>query len=93
MICLRCGYCCKKYAVIIVDDPDKGIREDNLIPYMGDSRCKHLVGDKPGEYSCTIHDKPWYKETPCFDFGQIESDPGFPCRIGVKVLEMEEKYV
>jgi len=23
MICLRCGYCCKKYAVVVVDDPEK----------------------------------------------------------------------
>jgi len=93
MICLRCGYCCKKYAVVIVDNPDKGICESNLICYMGDSQCKHLRGDKPGEYSCAVHDRPWYEETPCFEFGQIEKDPGFPCRVGVKVLEMEEQNV
>ena len=33
MECLRCGYCCKDLAVVIVDDPEKGITKDNLIIY------------------------------------------------------------
>jgi hypothetical protein len=92
MICLRCGYCCNTSFVIIVDDPEKGIVEDNLIAQNGlESRCKHLIGDKPGEYSCAIHDKKWYKKTPCFSHGQIERSKDTPCRIGKYLLEKEEK--
>lgn len=86
MICLRCGHCCKRYAVIIVDDPEKGIQEDNLILHAGVGACKHLMGDKPGDYSCAIHDKSWYPETPCFSHGQIEQG-NTNCRMGEYILE------
>jgi len=89
MICSRCGYCCKHYSVIIVDDPAKGIVEDNLIHHPGTGPCKHLLGDKPGEYSCALHDEPWYIETPCHAFGQIEESFDTPCRIGVHVMRKE----
>jgi hypothetical protein len=83
MICLRCGNCCKKLLVTIIDDPDKGITAENLTSHIGDgSPCKHLTGDKPGKYSCAIHDQPYYEQTPCFQHSQIESDPTQPCRIG-----------
>lgn len=86
MICLRCGYCCHNYMVIIVDDPDKGISEGNLIAHMGeDTPCKHLGGDKPGEYFCKIHDKKWYDQTPCFSHGQIERG-NTECRMGKYIL-------
>lgn len=88
MKCLRCGYCCHKYMVIIVDDPEKGIVESNLIAHEGNGKpCKHLEGNKPGEYSCKIHDKVWYDETPCFKHGQIERYPNDPCRIGKHILD------
>ena len=87
MICLRCGYCCKNYAVVIVDDPAKGICEDNLILHEGlGSPCKHLQGNKPGEYSCKVHEYEWYKETPCFQHGQIEHENS-PCRMGEYILK------
>ena len=87
MICLRCGYCCRAYTVVIVDDPEKGIVEDNLILHDGDGTpCKHLRGDKPGEYSCALHDYPWYKKTPCFQHGQIERS-NTNCRIGEYMLK------
>jgi len=82
MKCLRCGYCCKNYAVVIIDDPDKGIDENNLICHEGNGvACKHLVENESG-CSCAIHDKPWYKETPCFRHGQIERNADSPCRMG-----------
>ena len=90
MKCLRCGYCCHNYMVVIVDDPAEGIAEDNLICHDGKGRCKHLRGDKPGEYSCAVHDFPWYEETPCFAHGQIERSPDEPCRLGVYVLKQQE---
>jgi len=92
MRCLRCGYCCKNYVVVIVDDPEKGISEDNLIVHKGDGTpCKHLRGDKPGEYFCGIHDYPWYDQTPCFAYGQIEQRDT-NCRMGdflLKKLKIE----
>lgn len=94
MICLRCGYCCIKYMVVIVDDPDKGIVEnrhgiisdDNLLIHEGDGPCKHLEGNKPGEYSCKVHDRKWYKKTPCFSHGQIEENENCECRLGRYIL-------
>ncbi len=87
MICLRCGYCCTHFWVIIVDDPEKGIVEENLITHLGQEKpCKHLRGDMPGEYSCAIHDKVWYEETPCFSYGQIERSEEDDCRMGRYIL-------
>ena len=83
MRCLRCGWCCHHLSVVIVDDPARGICEDNLEIKPGDgTRCKHLRGDKPGEYACAIHDEPWYGETPCAEYTQIEASPDDDCRTG-----------
>jgi len=68
--------------VMIVDDPEKGLAEDNIIAHMGNGPCKHLLGDKAGEYSCAIHNKKWFKNTPCFSHGQIEATSDDLCRIG-----------
>ena len=88
MICLRCGYCCKRLCVIIVDDPAKGLAERNLIVHRGDgTACKHLTGNRPGEYRCSIHDKPWYRKTPCFHHGQIEPSGNTECRMGRHLLD------
>ena len=90
MICLRCGYCCQKCTVIVVDDPDKGPVDGNLIPAgSGYDQCPHLQGDKPGEYSCAVHDRPWYPGTPCDRHGQIEKSPESPCRMGEYLLKNE----
>jgi len=87
MICLRCGYCCKHSAVIIVDDPEKGIVNGNLIPHGMDgkvSACKHLVGELPGEFECAIHHYDWYVDTPCFDHNDDGRDED--CRMGRHIL-------
>ena len=89
MKCLRCGYCCKTYMVIIVDDPEKGTVDNNLKAHMGDGPCQHLRGDKPGEYSCFIHGYSWYEETPCFSHGQIEQKDS-ECRLGRWILNEEK---
>ncbi len=86
MVCLRCGKCCTTHWVIIVDDPEKGLREDNLIE-KPDGPCKHLVGTEPGKFSCAIHDKKWYKKTPCWSHGQVERSKDDPCRLGKWYLE------
>ncbi len=82
MICLRCGYCCHRYPVMIVDDPDNPISEDNIVAHKGNGPCKHLEGDKRGKYSCKVHSKSWYKETPCFSYGQVEGSIDSECRLG-----------
>jgi hypothetical protein len=72
MHCLRCGYCCQGLAVIVVDDPTKGIVSGNLLAVGcgqdGVEVCPHLRGDEVGEYSCAVHDEPWYQETPCAQY-------------------------
>lgn len=86
MICLRCGYCCINYVVIIVDDPDIGPEEGNLKSKTSGEVCQHLTGEA-GEYVCAIHDRSWYEETPCWQFGQIERSDYTKCRMGVHVLK------
>lgn len=80
MTCVRSGYCCIMYDVIIVDNPKKGIRKNNLIHKPTGIRCQHLKG-KSGEMICQIHEYPWYKRTPCFQYDQI-GEHGSLCRMG-----------
>ena len=86
MICLRCGYCCIQYDVIIVDDPNIGPEMDNLKHKPTGERCQHLTGDVCGEYACAIHGQSWYEETPCFQYGQYERSPDTLCRMGDHLL-------
>jgi len=76
--------------VVIVDDPSKGIAEGNLVVHEGQGPCKHLQGDKPGAYSCALHNELWYEETPCFAHGQFEQRPDTPCRMGAYILAKEK---
>ena len=89
MKCLRCGYCCKVSMVVIIDNPEGPFNESNVITcnLLEDGPCKHLCGNKPGEYACKIHDKSWYKKTPCFSHGQIESSITDNCRLGEYFLK------
>lgn len=93
MVCLRCGYCCQVPAIVIVDDPERGIVEDNLKPigFHGPERCPHLVGDKCGNYSCEVHEYSWYKKTPCASHGQIERHPTDNCRMGEYLINREQQ--
>lgn len=81
MICLRSGYCCIHLDVMIIDDPEKGIVEGNVKHKPSGERCQHLSGSKIGEFSCSVHNREWYKDTPCFDFSQIEQN-NTECRLG-----------
>jgi len=87
MICLRCGYCCVHYDVVIVADPAKGISDGNLKHKRCGERCPHLRGAKFGKFSCAIHGRKWYKDTPCHDYTQIEAKNS-PCRMGVHLRDM-----
>lgn len=83
MICLHCGYCCKHLTVAIVDDPEKGLSESNIVLHLGTGEpCQHLIGDTIGNYTCGIHDYPWYSETPCYAYTQIELNEDTECRMG-----------
>jgi len=86
MMCLRCGQCCKKLLAVVVIDPDLGIVESNLetVGITGEP-CRHLRGNEPGDYSCAVHEYPWYKETPCYRFTQIEKSNSY-CRTGLFTL-------
>ena len=89
MNCLQCGYCCKNYSVMIIDDPEKGIREDNIIHHKGDGPCKHLREDDTGKCSCSVHNYSWYEETPCFAYSQLpENDKN--CRMGEYILGLRK---
>lgn len=89
MICLRCGYCCQNYHVVL---PDGSLHEG-----LGKD-CKYLTWDEDGKAVCTIHGRiarlviegvmheiPW-DETPCGQYSQIEKG-NTPCRMGEYVLE------
>ncbi len=90
MKCLRSGYCCINYDVVIVTDPKLGIVEGNAAHKPAGEPCPHLIGSKPGKYSCAIHAYPWYKQTPCYEFTQIEQTINSPCRMGEYVLNHEK---
>lgn len=86
MKCLRSGYCCIHYDVIIVDDPTKGISDGNVKHKPTGVRCQHLKGDGPGQYSCALHNEPWYNQTPCYDYDQISQNPDAVCRTGARII-------
>ena len=86
MKCLRCGYCCINFFVPIVKNPELGIIKGNLIVHEGKGPCIHLKGNKIGEYFCSIHNKKWYKDTPCFQYDQIGKENA-ECRTGRHMLD------
>ena len=84
MICLRCGYCCLYYAVVL---PDGTFYDGN------GTGCKNLRWDN-AKASCSVHGQDAvlegetysWEETPCGRHGQIERSEDAPCRIGKHVL-------
>lgn len=85
MICLRCGYCCMRYSVVLPD----GDYYDGL-----GNGCKFLTWD--GDQAvCTIHGHSFihgdityrWEETPCGQFTQIDKNPTDVCRIGKGIRE------
>lgn len=97
MRCLRCGYCCIKYCVVVVKPEyidedlnfeDLSIRE-KLMFKDSDIWCPHLEELNKFTFSCKVHDKPWFNKTPCFDFSQIEQSES-NCRLGTYVSNCKE---
>lgn len=89
MICLRCGYCCIMYDVIIIN-PDKikvGLNFEDESIYMHKPtgfKCPHL-SFIDGKAHCRIHHFSWFKDTPCAQFTQVESRET-NCRVGEHML-------
>lgn len=90
MKCLHCGYCCMMMDVIIVspeyatEDFEMGVNVKlggGVEHKPTGVACPHLEmeGDK---YYCKVHEMPWFKGTPCDQYGQIESSVDNPCRTG-----------
>jgi len=82
MICKRCGLCCTKLDVMIINPrsirPDGTVDpadQDSMIAKPAGRRCPHLA--YLGEVAvCTIHDLPCYKGTPCDRFEAIGPEDG-----------------
>lgn len=60
--------------------------KNSLMHKPGGQWCPHLVFNE-SKASCAIHDKPFYKRTPCFEFTQIEASPNDDCRIGAGIRD------
>lgn len=98
MKCLRCGYCCTSYDVVIVKpefvndtfkvDSVEKAKEVLMIKKGGDI-CPHFEMIEV-KANCKIHHRKWYKETPCFSHGQIEQSINDHCRIGDYMLNKRQ---
>ena len=80
MKCLRCGYCCIALEVVI---PLRRVRaeKDMAIKHTG-QMCPFLSYDEWRVASCAIHDKKFYKGSPCDSHTQIEPSHDCECRMG-----------
>ena len=95
MICLRCGNCCIHLDVMIVNPrsirPD-GTRDpddpDSMIIKPSGQRCPHLVC-RDDVATCTIHELPCYRGTPCEQFEQFGREDDV-CIMG-RYFEIEGK--
>ena len=89
MKCFKCGYCCTQLFAIVPIDIEKELIEDNIkaIGLNGPEACHNLRGNKCGELSCAAHSKEWYKETPCFEYG--DENPLPYCRMGKAITTNE----
>lgn len=85
MICLRCGQCCIDYGAVVMKNPALGIVKGNAVFKSAGEKCFHLKGKSKGGYSCAIHDEGFYKQTPCFHFGQSENGDS-TCKMGELVM-------
>jgi len=98
MKCLHCGYCCIMLDVIIINPEfEEEVTNDfikTLNEFDDDKYYYHKKCDTPcpylqfnnGKYLCSIHDKLWYKFTPCYSYDQISSNKENDCRIGDQII-------
>ena len=89
MICLHCGHCCIEYGAVVMRDPALGIVKGNAVFKPAGEKCLHLKGKTKGEYQCAIHAEDFYRQTPCYYFGQTE--PGDTnCKMGERVMRRKQ---
>jgi len=69
-------------------DPNDSSNIEMFLGHPEDKRkqCPHLRGDRPGEYWCYCHNKPWYNQTPCYEYSQIERNNSL-CRTGAYFMK------
>lgn len=98
MKCLRCGYCCTPYDVIVPlkdlpDDYYDNLESYNLEDYAkhkpAGEKCWNLSFDESGKAVCLIHEEEFYVDCPCDQFGQIERGNTY-CRMGEYQLKFRE---
>jgi hypothetical protein len=91
MKCQRTGWCCVGLDVVIATEIAAGKLE--LFHKPSGAQCPNLTfreveGLGFPEASCGVHDRDWYKETPCYTYQNSEIDPdyggksGKPCKLG-----------
>lgn len=89
VICIHCGACCYDFPVVIIQNKFKDLKvedandlpQEAFVIKSGNTPCPYLKWDED-KSRCEVHNKPWYPSTPCFDFGQVESDSNTICRLG-----------
>ena len=86
LICLRCGHCCKNNELFIIDKPNIGLRDDNIILKKEGERCKHLLGSKPGNYICMLYNETYFDNMPCIAVKGFNTDESDICPIGKEVI-------
>ena len=94
MICLRCGYCCISYDVVIVKPEHAATTNlkntEHLMIKKGGEKCPHLSWSCE-QAVCGVHNRKWYKKTPCYSHGQIEQSKDCECRMGRYLIDKKIK--
>ena len=95
MKCLRCGKCCLFPVVIVApawverfnpNEVDIDKVEDQIYIKHDGEVCPHFSWNEDTAV-CSIHEKFWFKDTPCGQHGQIESDKSNLCRMGKHIRD------
>lgn len=93
MKCVRCGYCCYQYDVIIIKPefcvPEfkmSEVKEFMVMHKKSGEKCPHLYFD--GDIAvCKLHNFKWYKQTPCYTHN-TEINNHLDCLLGTKVMNL-----
>jgi hypothetical protein len=93
MSCVRCGKCCSYLVAVVapkhINKTNLNLselhEEDDFICCNGteNMRCPYLCWDDEKDVAvCTIHDKEWFNQTPCYRHNNPACGDLFACRIG-----------
>jgi len=99
MKCLNCGYCCIELCVVIIKPeyvkPDLDLSlvdcldDDFLTLKHSNELCPHIIiRDK--KFMCGIHHYEWYKDTPCYQYVQVENNKDELCRMGDMIINQKK---